>query len=45
MSLHDFKKKCKEVEALGYALLEYEPKAKYAVYILNGKTKTIGVKK
>jgi hypothetical protein len=45
MSKKDFETQCRELEALGYTAIDYEPYAKYAVYQLNGKTKTIGVKK
>jgi hypothetical protein len=45
MSQKYFKQACKELEALGYSLMDYEPENKYAVYFLNGKTKTIGAKK
>jgi len=45
MSKKDFETKCRELEALGYTATDYEPYAKYAVYVLNGLTRTIGAKK
>lgn len=45
MSKKDFKTECMRLEALGYCLLDYQPEAKYAKYILNGSVKVIGTEK
>lgn len=45
MTKRDFKSECQRLEGLGYALVDYEPEAKYAKYELNGSVKIIGVRK
>ena len=45
MSKKVFIEECKRLEALGYGLVEYEPEAKFAKYILNGSVKIVGVRK
>jgi hypothetical protein len=46
MTQKQFEWKCKELEAQGYGLVEYEPQNKYAVYQhQNGSKRTIGRKK
>jgi hypothetical protein len=46
MTKKQFEGACKELEAQGYGLVEYEPQSKYAVYRnSNGSVKEIGRRK
>lgn len=45
MTKKQFKTECEELEKQGYSLIEFEPENKYAVYTLNGRTRTIGIRK
>jgi hypothetical protein len=37
-----FEQQCSELEELGYSLVEFEPARKYAKFVRNGVTRTIG---
>ena len=42
MTKKQFEQNCKELEANGWTIISYEPKAKKATYTRNGEVRSVG---